>query len=104
MTVKGKGKTMAQLLVHHKVEDYAKWRKVYDEMDGLRRSKGQISQQVFRTAADPNELVILMEWATTDQARAYAQAPELKQAMQQAGVISQPEVLILEEAKQTASA
>jgi heme-degrading monooxygenase HmoA len=95
---------MAQLFVHHKVEDYDKWRKVYDEMEGLRRSFGQIGQQVFRTAGNPNELVILTEWGTSDQARAYAQAPELKQGMQRAGVISQPEVLILEEANQKAAA
>lgn len=88
---------MAQLLVHHKVEDYPKWRAVYDSMDELRRSMGMTAAQVYQTAGSPNELVILTEWPTPDKARAYAQSPDLKQAMQKAGVISQPEILILEE-------
>ena len=88
---------MAQLYVHHKVEDYPKWRKVFDEMDGVRRSLGETGLKVFHTAASPNEIVILTEWPTAENARAYAQSPDLRQAMQRAGVISQPDVLILEE-------
>jgi heme-degrading monooxygenase HmoA len=89
---------MAQLYVHHKVADYAKWRVVYDEMDALRRQFGQTGSQVFRTAADPNEIVILTAWPSIENARQYAMSPDLKDAMQRAGVISQPEVLFLEEA------
>ena len=88
---------MAQLFVHHQVKDYPKWRQVYDEMDGVRRSLGMTGARVFHTAANPNEIVIITDWPTADNARAYAQSPDLKQAMQNAGVLSQPEVLILEE-------
>ena len=91
---------MTTLFVHHKIEDYAKWRKVFDQMDSIRRSMGETGFRVFRTAADPNELVILTDCPTAEQARQYAQSPDLKQGMQQAGVISQPEVLILEELNQ----
>jgi quinol monooxygenase YgiN len=90
---------MAQLFVHHKVEDYSKWRPVFDEMDAVRRSMGQTAYQVFRTAADPNEIVILTTWPSAEHARAYGQLPELKAAMARGGVISQPEILILEELK-----
>ncbi len=91
---------MATLFVHHKIEDYAKWRKVFDEMDSVRRSMGEAGFSVYHTTTSPNEIVVLTEWGTADQARAYSQSPDLKQAMQRAGVISQPEVLILEELKQ----
>ncbi len=93
---------MVQLFVHHKVEDYAKWRKVFDELDGTRRSAGQTAMKVYHTTASPNEIVTISEWGTADQARAYAQSPGLKEAMQRAGVISQPDVLMLEEAKELA--
>jgi len=89
---------MAQLFVHHKVEDYPKWRRVFDEMDGLRKSFGMTGSRVLRAAADANEIVILTEWPSVDKARAYAQSADLKEGMQRAGVISQPEVLFLEEA------
>lgn len=88
---------MAQLSVHHQVADYEKWRKVYDEVDGARRKFGMTSARVFRGAADPNDVVVETEWPTLEQARAYATSPDLKTAMEKAGVISQPDVLFLEE-------
>lgn len=89
---------MAQLFVHHKVEDYGKWRKVFDESTAARTKFGMTGQQVFHTNADSNDVIILTSWPSVDQARAYAQSAEIKQAMQNAGVASQPNVLFLEEA------
>jgi heme-degrading monooxygenase HmoA len=89
---------MARLYVHHKVKDYAAWRKVFDEMTTLRTRFGSTGQQVYRTSSDPNEIIILTDWHNLDEARAYAQSPELKEGMQHAGVTSQPEVLFLEDA------
>jgi hypothetical protein len=89
---------MARLYVHHKVEDYAQWRKVFDDMTDLRTSFGMTGEQVFQVASDPKEIVIITDWPTVEKARAYAQSPDLKQGMQRAGVVSQPEILFLEEA------
>jgi len=88
---------MAKLYVHHKVADYAAWRAVFDSMDGIRRSFGQTGSQVFHTANDPNEIVALTEWNSIEDARRYAQSPELKEGMKRAGVVSQPDVLFLEQ-------
>jgi heme-degrading monooxygenase HmoA len=53
---------------------------------------------VFQSASDPNEITILTDWRSVDEARAYAQSTELKEGMKNAGVISQPDVMFLEEA------
>lgn len=90
---------MIKLLVHHKVADYGKWREVFDSMKNVRESFGMTGEQVLRVSGNPNEIVVLTEWSGADQARAFATSSELKQGMQKAGVITQPEVLILEEAK-----
>lgn len=66
-------------------------------MNDLRRSFGMTGQQVLSVSGNPNELVILTTWPSADQARAFASSPELKQGLQKAGVITQPEILILEE-------
>jgi heme-degrading monooxygenase HmoA len=87
---------MATLSVHHKIADYSKWRAVYDSMDGLRRSFGMTGDRVFRAASDPLEITVHTEWPTPDQARAYATSPELKAGMQNAGVVSQPDIAFLE--------
>jgi len=64
---------MARLFVHHKVDDYLKWRRIYDQYDQVRREFGMTGDSVFHTASDPNEIVIITEWPNADKARAYAQ-------------------------------
>lgn len=89
---------MAKLFVHHKVADYAQWREVFDSLTPQRTSYGMTGQSVMQAAGDTNDVVIITEWKTLDNARAYGASPDLKQGMQKAGVISQPDVLFLEEA------
>ncbi len=87
---------MATLSVHHKIADYPQWRQVFDQTDTIRRRFGETSYCVFRSAADPLEITVHTEWPSAEQAKAYATSPELKQAMQNAGVVSQPDVAFLE--------
>ena len=87
---------MTTLSVHHKIADYPKWRAVFEEMDTIRRKFGETGYKVFRSAADPLEITVLTEWPSADQARAYATSPDLKAGMQNAGVVSQPDVAFLE--------
>jgi heme-degrading monooxygenase HmoA len=88
--------TMTTLSVHHQVADYAHWRKVFDSMDGQHRRAGMTSVRVLRSASDPNELTILSEWSSLEQAKAWATSPDLRAGMQNAGVSSQPDVAFLE--------
>ena len=89
---------MAKLLVHHKVQDYDAWRKVFDESTLTRTRFGSTGQQVYRSPGDPNDLTVLTDWHDISQARAYSQSNELRDAMKDAGVISQPDVMYLDEA------
>lgn len=89
---------MTQLFVQHKVEDYGKWRKIFDDMTAVRTSFGMSGQQVFHSASDPNEVIIITHWPSAEKAQAYAQSADIKKAMQNGGVISQPNVLFMEEA------
>ncbi len=88
---------MPYLLVRHKVEDYAKWKPIYDQHGTTRKASGGQSAQLFRNANDPNELVILFEWDDLEKARQFAQSEDLRQAMQRAGVADQPNIYFLEE-------
>jgi heme-degrading monooxygenase HmoA len=87
---------MTTLSVHHKIADYPKWRAVFDEMDAVRRKFGETGFQVFRSAADPLEITVHTKWPSLEQARAYATSPDLKAGLQNAGVVSQPDVAFLE--------
>ena len=88
---------MPYLLVRHKVEDYERWKLVFDHDHGATREQwGSKGGRILRNADDPNELVILLEWDSLDNARQFANADELGEAMQRAGVADQPDVYFLE--------
>jgi len=89
---------MATLFVHHKVQDYAAWRKVFDDLTAMRTGYGCTGHKVFQSPGDPNEITILTEWKNVDQAKTYATSNDLKEGMKNSGVLSQPDVMFLNEA------
>lgn len=89
---------MASLLVHHKVQDYATWRKIFDDDAKRRKEYGSTGFQVLKSASDPNDLTVIMEWPSVEAAKAFATSDALKEKMKDAGVISQPEMTFLIEA------
>jgi heme-degrading monooxygenase HmoA len=88
---------MAYLLVRHKVEDYAKWKPIFDEHGKARKAGGSKGGYLFRNANDPSELIILFEWDSLDKAQQFAQSDDLREAMQRAGVMDRPDVYFLEQ-------
>ena len=91
---------MSYLLVRHKVENYDKWKPVFDAHGATRKAGGSKGARLFRNAADPNELVTLFEWDNLEKAQKFAQSPELREAMQKAGVVDHPDLYFLDEVEQ----
>jgi heme-degrading monooxygenase HmoA len=90
---------MAYQIVRHTVEDYSKWKTVFDEHGAIRKARGSTGAQVLRGADNPNELCILIEWDKVQNAQNFAQSDTLREAMQRAGVTSKPEILYFNEAE-----
>jgi heme-degrading monooxygenase HmoA len=88
---------MPYLLVRHKVEDFSRWKPIFDEHGATRKAGGSRGGRLFRSVEDPQEVVILFEWDDLDKARQFAQSEDLRQAMQRAGVTDRPDVYFLEE-------
>jgi quinol monooxygenase YgiN len=88
---------MAYLLVRHKVENYARWKPIFDDHGGTRKANGCKGGRLFRSAADPNELVILFEWDDVKKAQQFAQSSDLRETMERAGVVDRPDVYFLDE-------
>jgi len=89
---------MASMLIQHTVKDYAAWRKVFDESATLRKSYGELSSQLYREAGNPNKVTVLNTWDSLANARKFTSSPELRAAMERAGVDGPPDVTFLEEA------
>ena len=92
---------MANLLVKHRVKDYAKWKAEYDANGDTRGANGSKGARLFRNAADPNEIVVLFEWDDLGNARRFTESPELREAMERAGVTGPPDLYFLDEVEQT---
>ena len=88
---------MAYLLIRHKVKDYTAWKSNFDNAAEMRKASGEKSYQILHPDDDAKNLVLLFEWDNLDNARNHVAAPELKEAMQQAGVVEEPEIYFLEE-------
>ncbi len=88
---------MPYILVRHKVADYAKWKPVFDEHGAARKASGSKGGRLFRNADNPNEVLILLEWDDLGKARQFAQSQDLRQTMERAGVIDQPDVYFVDE-------
>ncbi len=82
---------MATLVIRHGVANYDSWRTTYDDAETLRTKHGCTQDRVLR---DPNddELLVVHEFPDLDAARAFADDPELAQAMQTAGVTGPPRI------------
>ena len=83
---------MATLFVRHTVQDYAAWRKIYDQFDATRRGMGVTSDGVYQLDGNPNDLTIYHEFNSMDAAKAFAASNELREAMGSAGVTGAPDI------------
>src|ERR1700694_2072014 len=88
--------SMPYLFIRHKVTDYPKWKSAFDKHGDTRQANGSRGGQLFRNANDPNELIILFEWDDLERARQFTQSEDLRQTMQRAGVVGQPDIYYLE--------
>ena len=86
---------MAHAILHHTVEDYDKWRPLYDEDEARRTEAGIRTIDVYRDADNPNN--IFMYWEVDDPSKLTEMLadPELKEKMKAAGVTSEPVMNIL---------
>lgn len=87
---------MSIIILKHKVENYKKWRPFYDE-DKARRAKAGLSEIICGQQRDePNMVYMIFESSDLEKAREMLKDEELKDLMEDAGVISRPELIVIE--------
>ena len=87
------------ILVKHTVEDFDTWKPGFDDHASTRVEYGSQGYTLFRDSADPNELIILMEWDSAENAQRFMEESDLKERMEELGVIGEPEITFIEEAE-----
>jgi hypothetical protein len=84
--------TSENMTVHLKVKDYNAWRTSYNGHDKDRASAGITNGKVFRSADDPNDVLILQDAADVSKARTWFGSNEMKATMEKSGVVGSPSI------------
>lgn len=73
-------------LVRHHVADFEAWKKAYDSAALLQQANGVRAHQVLRSVEDPNDVIVSHTFDSSDAAQRFMAKPEIKDAMNRAGV------------------
>jgi len=92
---------MAQVIIRHTVMDYTNFERVFKDDAARRRRLGSKGGRVFRHADAPNDILIVLEWESTESARRFAEGFELHEAMEWATSGSPAKVEVVEEVLET---
>lgn len=87
------------LLIRHKVKDFTSWKRVYDTHLPKRNEATLREKYLFRGVSDPNEVIILFEATNLDLAKKFIESADLRETMEKAGVIDEPDIYFLNEEK-----
>lgn len=83
------------VLIRHSVEDFTKWKAAYDDHKPERQAAGVTENHLFQDADDSNKVTILFDAEDLERAKEFASSDELREIMQEAGVIGKPEIYFL---------
>ena len=87
---------MQYVLIIHEVENYAAWKKVFDDAAIIRKEAGERSYQVLKYENEPNKIVHFSAWTSIADARAFFESPKLVKIREEAGVKA-PEFIYLDQ-------
>ena len=88
---------MPYTLTTLKLKDYAQWKSEFGSAENVawRRESGQRSYQIYRSASDPNEITLLIEWDSLESAQRHIESAELREKHER-HLVSPPETRFLE--------
>ena len=91
-----RGADVIVVAIQHPVTDYEAWKKVYDEENPVALGHA-VFARVNRSVDDPNTIAVVAGFESLDKAQAFLNSPDLKEAMQRAGVSGETRIEIYEE-------
>ena len=83
------------ILIRHKVKDFKTWKVGYDAHQAKRSEAGLAEKQLLRSSDDPNEVFMIFEAKDLSRAKAFVASDELREKMQEVGVVDRPDIYYL---------
>ena len=82
---------MPSFVTHFTVDDFDAFCRAFAEGTSARFANGSRGARLFRSERNPTQIVAFFEWDDLEKSRQFLQSPELRERLQRAGVLSQPE-------------
>jgi len=86
---------MVTVIISHECNNYSDWRKVYDADEVNRSKAGFKNMSVYHSVDNANKITIVGEAPSVEAINGFMANPDLKAAMERAGVIGMPDLKIL---------
>jgi hypothetical protein len=80
------------MFVRHTVNDFNTWKAAYDAFEATRTELGAKGHDICQAIDNPNDVTAWHDFDTPNAAQAFANSPQLKEAMQSAGVTGTPTI------------
>ena len=80
------------LTIHFKVKDFNAWQTSYNGNEKNCTSAGITKSKVFRSADDPNDVLLLQDVTDVSKARTWYGSSEMKAALEKSGVVGSPSI------------
>ncbi len=77
---------MIRMIVKNKVEDFARWKYVFDSHSADQAQSGLSQEHLWRGLDDANEVFFVLAVTHLDKAKAFISAPEAAETGRRAGV------------------
>jgi len=86
---------MINVIFTHNVKDFSVWKKLFDADEPRRAAAGLKTTGVYTSVDNPNQATVTVDFPSIEVVQGFLEDPELKVKMEEAGVLSMPEIKIL---------
>ena len=86
---------MIPVIITHEVKDFKEWKVGYDGHESARAAAGFKVDSLYQSVSNTNEVTIIGTFPGIDAVNGFVNSPGLKETMEKFGVISQPEIKVL---------
>ena len=87
---------MAKVILSHRVNDFDSWKVIYDADKPRRDAAGLTEIAVGRKSGDTGLVYMIWEAKDPSKFQQMVSDPDLRKVMEEAGVVSAPEMVVLE--------
>ena len=86
---------MITIILSHEVKDFSDWKTMFEADESRRAEMGVKLAGLFNAVDNPNAVTMIFEFPSVEAFQGFMADPDLKNKMEKAGVLTEPQVKVL---------